>query len=149
MSKSNLDKGNLVSAISVTGQPLTTIVSTDPIYVYFNMDEQTILKAKAEHQKKYGGEDERKLSDVGWPVWVKFANQSEYKYKGALDFIDNQIDAGTGTIRMRGKFDNKNNFLVPGMFVTVKIPLSEEPRPHILVPSRAIGTDQGINLFWL
>ncbi|QDU78654.1 Efflux pump periplasmic linker BepF [Polystyrenella longa] len=142
VSKSNLTKGNLVSAVNISGIPLTTVVSMDPIHVYFDVDERTILKAQAEHRKQYGGEDKRKLSEVQWPVWIKLANENSFEHQGVLDFVDNQVDSGTGTIRLRAKFDNTNNFLLPGLFVTVKIPLGKE-RPHVLVPSRAIGTDQG------
>ncbi|MCA9039256.1 MAG: efflux RND transporter periplasmic adaptor subunit [Planctomycetaceae bacterium] len=141
VSKANITKGNLVSAVSITGQPLTTVVSTNPIHVYFDVDERTLLRAQAENRKERGGTDKRKLSEVQWPLWIKLANENSFKHQGVLNFVDNQVNPGTGTIQMRGEFKNEEEVLIPGLFVTVRIPLSK-PRPHLLVPSRAIGTDQ-------
>jgi multidrug efflux system membrane fusion protein len=126
--------GNLVEA----GPPatlLTTVVSMDPMYVYFDSDEQTYLR--------YAG---RARDGSNWrtaklPVYLGLANEDGYPHEGRLDFVDNQIDPNTGTIRTRAVFSNKSRALTPGLFARVKL-MGEHKRKALLVRDAAIGTDQ-------
>ncbi|MFL5492171.1 MAG: efflux RND transporter periplasmic adaptor subunit [Gemmatimonadales bacterium] len=126
--------GNLVE----TGPPatlLTTVVSMDPMYVYFDSDEQTYLR--------YAG---RARDGSNWrtaklPVFLGLANEDGFPHQGQLDFVDNQIDPNTGTIRTRAVFSNKSRALTPGLFARVKL-VGEHKRKALLVRDAAIGTDQ-------
>jgi membrane fusion protein, multidrug efflux system len=126
--------GNLVEA----GQPatlLTTVVSMDPMYVYFDSDEQTYLRyaGRARHGSNW--------RTAKLPVYLGLANEDGFPHEGQLDFVDNQIDPNTGTIRTRAVFSNKSRALTPGLFARVKL-VGEHKRKALLVRDAAIGTDQ-------
>ncbi len=126
-------QGNLVE----TGKDiLTTLVSQDPMYVYFNADENALLR----YQKISGSWTTQGESAI--PVELELADEAGFPHKGKLDFIDNRVDPGTGTIRLRGVFDNAKDRLTPGLFARVRVPGSEAYKAF-LVPDAAIGTDQG------
>ena len=129
-------KGNLVSS-DPTPDLLTTVVSLDPMYVYFDSDEQTYL-----HYSKLARETERRgeQSKVQ-PVYVGLSNEAGFPHQGYVDFVDNQFDPNTGTIRIRAVLDNKDYRLTPGLFARVKL-LSTETQSAILVDDQAILTDQ-------
>lgn len=126
--------GNLVQPAE---KVLTTITSQSPIYVYFNADENSYLRYQALLGK--GGWDNAKM-----PVELERANETNFPHSGVLDFVDNQIDPNTGTIRMRGVFENKDNLLTSGLFARVRVPASDE-HDAILIPDSAIGNEQGQN----
>lgn len=140
--RKSLTVGNLVAPDQTTSEPLATVVSLDPMYVYFDVDERTLLRAQKENRERDGEKEgaRPRLSEVNWPVQISLANETDFLHDGVLDFIDNQVDPETGTIRVRGRFENKTRYLTPGLFVRVRLPMSE-PKEHILVPERAIGTD--------
>jgi RND family efflux transporter MFP subunit len=126
--------GNLVQASPAT--LLTTVVSLDPMYVYFDSDEQTYLR--------YAGQ--AKSSGSNWrtarlPVYLGLANETGFPHEGRLDFVDNQVDPNTGTIRTRAVFSNKSRALTPGLFARVKL-VGTEKKKALLVRDAAIGTDQ-------
>jgi len=127
--------GNLVQADSTL---LTTLVSVNPIYAYFNVDERSVLK----YQQLVR---EGKLPDptsAAVPVYLQLENEKDFPHQGTIDFINNQFDPSTGTLQVRGIFPNVNGFLVPGSFVRVRV--AGSPRYQgILVTDRAIGSDQG------
>jgi len=126
--------GNLVEA----GPPatlLTTVVSMDPMYVYFDSDEQTYLRYAG---RARGGSNWRTAK---LPVYLGLANEDGYPHEGRLDFVDNQIDPNTGTIRTRAVFSNKSRALTPGLFARVKL-VGDHKRNALLVRDAAIGTDQ-------
>ncbi len=127
--------GNLVQADSTL---LTTLVSVNPIYAYFNVDERSVLK----YQQLVR---EGKLPDptsAAVPVYLQLENEKDFPHQGTIDFINNQFDPSTGTLQVRGIFPNANGFLVPGSFVRVRV--AATPRYQgILVTDRAIGSDQG------
>ena len=135
-SRRMVDPGNLVQA-DVT--PLTTIVSLDPIYVYFDIDERTLLKIRrliAEGRIKSRREAEL-------PVYIGLSDESGYPHTGTIDFSDNRIDASTGTLRIRATLANpKPRLFSPGLFVRIHFPIGE-PHQSILIAEQAIGTDQG------
>jgi RND family efflux transporter MFP subunit len=133
--------GNLVTQDKTQ---LTTIVSTDPMYVYFAMDEHTVL-----HIKKLSTEGKFKsLANGGIPVFLGLANEQGFPHKGTINFADNQLKPGTGTLTVRGVFPNPDRLLTPGLFARVRIPVSE-PHPALLVPDQTIGTDQGKKVLYL
>jgi RND family efflux transporter MFP subunit len=131
--------GNLVSAGDQTpGTLLTTIVSVDPMYAYFDVDERTVLRVKQLiREGKLGTPDHVEI-----PVWLGLANEDGFPHRGAINFTDNQVKSGTGTLRVRGVFPNKDEALSPGYFARVRVPIGS-PHRALLVSERALDTDQG------
>ena len=128
ISKAEVTPGNLVDGSVV----LTSVVSSDPIYATFDGDEDTYLRVGPASQK-------------GAPVTVKvgLANETGYPHEGKLEFVDNQLDARTGSVRMRATFNNPNNLLVPGLFARVQLTGSDSgAKDTILISDRAVATDQ-------
>ncbi len=135
--QTNITKGNLVTSGDDNSNILTTIVSLDPIYVYFTADEQSVL-----HYTRMDMAGMRKSSrTTANPVYLRLADEEEYMHKGHMDFVDNQIDMATGTMRGRAIVENPDLLLVPGMFADVKL-LGEGPYEAVLIPDSAINLDQ-------
>jgi multidrug efflux system membrane fusion protein len=126
VSRAIITRGNLVSSTDV----LTNVVSDDPIYAYFDTDEATYLK--------FAKQDAAARS----PVYLGLAGESGYPHEGKLDFLDNQVDPRSGTIRARAIFDNKDGRFTPGLFGRIKL-VSRDSYDAILIDDRAIGTDLG------
>jgi len=120
--------GNVVSA-GANAPVLTTVVSISPIYASFDVDEQTYLR--------YLGGESR--GDV--LVFLGLANESGYSREGKVNSVDNQMDTGSGTIRVRALFENKDKSLIPGLYARIKVG-GGAPHAAVLVISAAIGTDQ-------
>lgn len=134
-SKRAFDVGNLVQADATV---LTTLVKLDPVYVYFDIDDRTLLRIRRlVREGKVPSARERET-----PVQVGLPDEDGFSYTGAIDFIDNTLDAGTGTLRIRATVANKNLLLSPKQFVRVRLPIGL-PREAVLVPEEALGTDQG------
>lgn len=132
--RAEITAGNLVAAGSSL---LTTIVALDPIYLYFEGDEQVYLRFQ-NLARKAGRSSAR---DARIPVYIGLANEEGHPHQGYIDFIDNRLDSRTGTIRARGVFANKERLFAPGLFARVKL-VGSEPYRAALVTDRAIGTDQ-------
>jgi RND family efflux transporter MFP subunit len=131
--RAEITAGNLVSS----GQTLlTTLVSVDPIYVSFQGDEQGFLNFM--NYARNGGD-----SQAAHPVYVGLANEEGYPHQGAMAFVDNEIDAATGTVRARGRLDNHDHQFTPGMFARVKV-TGAKAFPALLINESAVGTDQGL-----
>ncbi|HTJ64624.1 MAG TPA: efflux RND transporter periplasmic adaptor subunit [Alphaproteobacteria bacterium] len=129
--------GNLISGGEANSTLLTTIVSLDPIYFYFDADQNSYLKYTRLAQTGL-----RKSSrEVPNPVRLALADETGFKHQGHMDFVDNQIDFGTGTIRGRAIFDNPDLIFTPGMFARIQL-LGEPEHDAIQLPDEAIGTDQ-------
>jgi RND family efflux transporter MFP subunit len=127
------DPGNLVGAGEET--VLAEINQIDPIYVYFNINEQDLLRVR-------GQEDANKeASKAKWPVYFGLADEKDYPHKGYLDFAAITINPTTGTLLLRGIFPNAKGLILPGMFAQVRAPIAE-PRAALLIPEVAIGYDQ-------
>ena len=126
VSKAEITLGNLVDATAV----LTSVVSLERIYASFDGDEETYLRVGA------------KARD-GAPVTVRvgLANEVGFPHEGKLEFVDNQLDARTGSVRMRAAFENKDGALVPGLFARVQLGAADD-RNAVLISERAVGTDQ-------
>ena len=137
VSRAEVTEGNLVQAGPPDATLLTTVVSLDSIYLYFDSDEQTYLR--------YAG---RAAADGGtsWhserlPVYLGLANETGFPHEGRLDFVDNRIDPATGTIRTRAIFSNRDRRFTPGLFARVKL-VGGKRQPALLVRDAAVGTDQ-------
>lgn len=129
-------KGNLVGF----NQPtlLTTIVKLDPVYVTFE-DTEHGLKVYDEIVRAKGV---RTVAEAKVPVKAEPAWERGFPHRGFLDFRDNKLEPGTGTIQLRATLPNKDRRLTPGQFVRVRVETSE-PRPRLLVPEQAVSQDQG------
>jgi membrane fusion protein, multidrug efflux system len=130
VSRAIITAGNLVTSASL----LTTLVSDDPVYVYFDADEQTYLRyAKAQH-------DQARANGEPSEVYVGLVDEDGYPHPGRLDFIDNQVDAATGTIRARAALANPDGRYTPGLFARVRL-IGGEDHDAVLIEDRAVGTD--------
>jgi len=128
-------EGNLVSSGPGEATLLTTLVSLDPIYASFEADEQTFLR--------YGDlqrDGKRGNARAATPIHMALASDEEFPREGQMDFLDNQIDPATGTIRGRATFRNKEGALTPGLFVRLQLPGSGKYE-GLLIQDRAVGTD--------
>jgi RND family efflux transporter MFP subunit len=142
VSRRYIDPGNLVKADDTT---LTTIVSLDPMYVYFDVDERTLLLIR--HWMREG--KIRGVDEKGMEVKMGLADEEDFPHKGTIDFMDNKLDPGTGTLRLRGVFRNPEpHVLYPGLFVRLRIQIGNK-HPAVLVAERALGTDQGQKFVYL
>jgi membrane fusion protein, multidrug efflux system len=116
---------------------LASVVQIDPIYVYFEVSETVVQRVKEALSRL--GKTMRDVHDV--PVEIGLQIEEGYPHKGVIDYIAPQIDASTGTLQVRGIFENKDAALLPGMFARVRVPI-RRPAPALLVPDTAIGTSQ-------
>ena len=133
ISRTSVTEGNLVA----NGDTLTTIVSQDPVYVYFDAPERVVLR----WDKAVGDEARRGLTARA-RAFVGLLNEEGFPREGTVDFSDNEVSAGTGTLKMRAVVPNDDRRLRIGMFARVRLTL-DQPRPTLLVPERAVGVDQG------
>jgi multidrug efflux system membrane fusion protein len=141
--KAELTEGNLVNA-GGSDPLLTTIVSADPIRVYFNVDERSLQRyARSKNTEgKNVTELLAALKDAQADFTFALEGESDYKHTGRLAFSDNRIDPGTGTIQLYGTVPNKDGFFVPGARVHVRLPTSRKSTRALLVPETAILADQ-------
>jgi multidrug efflux system membrane fusion protein len=138
-SRATTSQGNWVSAGSLSNTTvLTTIVSQDPIHIYFDVSENNYIKYKRLAER---GET-RSAASPGANVEIALPDETSFNHKGRLDFIDNRLDAGTATLRVRAEIENKAQLFSPGMFARVRLAGSGKA-PAILLPDEAIATDQG------
>lgn len=130
-----IDPDNLVKANETA---LATLVKLDPIYATFDIDERTTLRLRRLIEEgKLVSARERPTQ-----VLLALADQDKYEIPGVVTFIDNRVEAGTGTLRVRATVANPKFLLSPGMFVRIRLPVGD-PRPCLLVPEEALGSDQG------
>jgi membrane fusion protein, multidrug efflux system len=129
--------GNLVQGADGGATLLTSIVSLDPIYIYFDMDEATYLK-----YNKLWFEGKRPSSrDTANPVHITLANETKPSHEGKMDFLDNRMDVSTATLRSRAIVPNKDISILPGQFARVRL-IGSAPYEALLLPDAAIATDQ-------
>ena len=144
-SRKLVTEGNLINGGSGTqGTLLTTIVSLDPLYAYFEADERQYLKyirlAKAGTRPS--------SRDYRNPVYVGLADEEGFPHEGYMDFVDNQIDRGTGTIVGRAIIPNTEGLLTPGLFVRLRLIGSGRYRA-LLIPDEAVQSDQAEKFVWV
>jgi RND family efflux transporter MFP subunit len=133
----HVTRGNLVSGGSEGSTLLTTIVSVDPVYVYFTGDEREYLK-----YSRLNLEGTRPSSrDFANPVRIRLADEKEFSREGRMNFVANTLNEASGTIQGRALFANTDGLLTPGLFVTVQL-LGRGPYEALLLPDEAIGADQ-------
>jgi RND family efflux transporter MFP subunit len=135
ISRRYIDPGNLVKTDDTI---LTTLVSLDPIYAYFDLDERTALRLQRvfrEHNIDWS-------KNAKMPLYLGLADEENFPHRGTINFADNRIDPDTGTWRLRGVFSNAHQLLSPGLFVRVRLPIGD-PYSAILVSEQALSTDQG------
>lgn len=123
---------------------LTTIVSTDPVYVYVDADERAVLRYR--RQMKLQGRPDAGIQ--GTPVELALTDEEDFPHQGVLDYIAPREDTATGTVTLRGVFPNPDELLSPGFFARMRVRASES-YPALLVPDRAIGTDQAQRFVWV
>lgn len=135
LSRPFIDPGNLAIGNETM---LTRIVTQDPMYVYFDIDERTMLRLRRLAQKRVSASTQ----EESHPLLMGLADEQGYPHQGVLNFEDNRLDPSTGTLRVRGVFPNPDRLLTPGLFVRVRVPIGE-PYRALLVPEPALGADQG------
>jgi multidrug efflux system membrane fusion protein len=152
VSRYYLTLGNLVNQDQTL---LTTVVSDDPMYVYFDMDERTVLRVReAVNRGEMEAGPRRWWSPaVELPVFMGLENEEGFPHRGTINFVDNAVNLSTATLTVRGVFDNPlpprgRRLMSPGMFARVWLPVSR-PHPAVLVIDRAIGTDQGLKFVYV
>lgn len=142
ISRHEVSIGNLISGGNA-GQStlLTSVVSLDPIYFYFDMSESDFLSYQRSTAKGQLGS----TRDDNIAVDARLVDEAGWTQKGRIDFVDNQVDRGAGTIRVRAVFPNAKYLITPGQFGRIRVPASE-PYQAFLVPDSALVTDQSRKL---
>ena len=140
VSDARITLGNLVQPGAGPENVLTTVVSVDPIYAKVDADENAVLK-----YVKLSGEGKRVSARTAKiPAWIELGNETDFPHKGTVDFVDNRLDPGTGTVRARIVLKNWNpNLITPGFFVRVRVS-GATPYRAALVPDRVISSEQGL-----
>lgn len=147
VSRYYLTVGNLVNQDQTL---LTTIVSLDPIYAYFDIDEPTVLRVR----KAINEGTVKSYHEGAFPVFMRLQGEEGYHHEGTLNFVNNQVNPATGSILVRGIFPNpipaagKTRLLSPGMFVRVRLPIGQ-PHSALMVIDRAIASDQGLKYVYV
>ncbi|HEX2554323.1 MAG TPA: efflux RND transporter periplasmic adaptor subunit [Microvirga sp.] len=136
-----VSEGNLVGADMTL---LTTLVSVDTIYFSFDVDERSFLA----YQRVLGIGTVAEPGTLKPPILVGLTDEREPSRQGRLDFIDNRVDQATGTMRARASVENRDLFITPGLFGTIRVPGSP-PYQGVLVPDEAIATDQDRRFVWV
>jgi multidrug efflux system membrane fusion protein len=140
-------RGNLVNQDQTL---LTTVVSLDPVYAYFDMDEPTLLRIRRAVNE---GRIQLPAQGSDIPILMGLQGEEGYPHRGTFNFINNVINPSTGSISVRGKFANPKpargaRLLTPGMFVRIRLPIGQ-PHPGLLVFDRALSSDQGLKYVYV
>ena len=136
ISRNLVSVGNLINGGTTQSTLLTTIVSLDPIYCYFEADERSYLKGI--RQLRNGDRTNSRASKQ--PVYVALADEENFPHQGSIDFLDNRLDQNTGTITARAVLPNPDLLLVPGLFARVRIPAGDKYKA-LMLPPEAVGSD--------
>ena len=137
ISRKLITEGNLINGGTAESTLLTTIVSLDPVYCYFEADERSYLKyVRLARDGKQPSAREAKQ-----PVYLALADEKTFTRKGYIDFVDNRLDPKTGTMSGRAVFTNTDLSLTPGLFGRVRLQGSS-PYQAVLIPDEAVGSDQ-------
>jgi len=136
VSRALLTEGNYVSGIAGAATLLTTIVTIDPVYVYADIDENSLLKFNQLARAK-----KLEMNDGRIPIQLQLADEPDFPHNGFIESFDNRLNSDTGSILLRAIFPNADGRIVPGLFARIRVPSSER-HAALLVDERAIGTDQ-------
>ncbi len=139
-----ITEGNLVSGGGGDATRLTFIVSTDPVYVYVDADEHLALKYRRQAQQR--GNKSKNTEQM--PAQLAVSDEADFPHTGYLDYISPRADTATGTVSLRGVFSNPDDLLSPGFFARMRVRASS-PYPALLVPDRAVATDQAEHFIWV
>jgi multidrug efflux system membrane fusion protein len=144
ISRKLVTEGNLINGGTAEATLLTTIVSMDPIYVYFEADERSYLKyvRLAQNGRRPSSREARN------PVYLALADEKGFPRRGYIDFVDNRLDSKTGTMTGRAVFSNPDLTLTPGLFARVRLQGSNQYEA-VLIPDEAIGSDQAQKFVFL
>lgn len=140
-------KGNLLTGGQTSGTLLTKIVAEQPMYVYFDVDERSLLRYMRQREMTRESAP-GSLRVLNIPCYVQLADEKDYSHEGKLDFIASSVNRTTGTARLRGVFANADRALASGLFVRLRIPVSK-PYEALLIPERALATDQSIKFVYV
>jgi RND family efflux transporter MFP subunit len=137
VSRALITAGNYVSGLAGAATLLTTIVSVDPVYVYADVDENSLLKFNGRMRgSKAASDGAGKI-----PVELQLADEDGFPHQGHIESFDNRLDAQSGSIVLRAVFPNPDGRIVPGLFARIRLPGGAKA-PALLVDETAIGTDQ-------
>lgn len=139
--------GNLLTGGMGSGTLLTKIVKEQPMYVYFDVDERSLLRymrQRADSRDAAPGS----LRTQEIPCYLQLADERDFMHQGTLDFVSSEVNRSTGTVRIRGVFANADGSLASGLFVRVRVPVSK-PYEALLIPERALATDQNIKFVYV
>jgi RND family efflux transporter MFP subunit len=142
-----VSKGNLLTGGQGSGTLLTKIVNEQPMYVYFDVDERSLLKYMRQRSATRDSAP-GSLRQLGIPCYLQLADETDFPHQGQLDFIETTVNLTTGTARLRGVFANPNRDLASGLFVRIRIPVSQ-PYQALLIPEQALATDQSIKFVYV
>jgi RND family efflux transporter MFP subunit len=142
-----ISKGTLLTGGTGSGTLLTKIVDEQPMYVYFDVDERSLLRYMRQREKSQGAAPGN-LASLGLDCYLQLADEKDFPHKGKLDFVASEIDTTTGTARIRGVFENKDDALASGLFVRVRVPASQ-PYQALFIPERALATDQSVKFVYV
>ena len=143
ISRAQLTVGNLIGAGSGGDQLLTTIVRLNPIYVYFDVDQRAAQGyRKAALARTGAGTQPKSVREMNIKFQFGLASETGFPHEGIIDFIDNKVDASTGTISIRGEVVNEQELFRPGFFARVRVAAGDKYKA-VLVSDRAVGTQQG------
>ncbi|MBC7980682.1 MAG: efflux RND transporter periplasmic adaptor subunit [Armatimonadetes bacterium] len=140
----NITVGNYISGGNANATILTTIVPHHPIYCNFEVDERRVLQFNrllldSPEGGRGGGQSK---------VEIAVSDRDKFEFEGQIDFSENQLDRQTATLQIRAKVNNENEFLTPGLFARVRVPIGE-PAERLLVQDAALGFDQSKRFAWI
>ncbi len=142
LSRRLVDPGNLIKADETV---LTTIVTQDPMYVYFDVDEQNTLRVRRLIREGHV----KAKSEKEVPVMVGLSDEApNFPHEGIVDFTDNRVDVNTGSLRFRAIVSNPKGVLTPGLFARIRLPIGD-PHPTLFVKEEAIASDQGRKIVYV
>jgi RND family efflux transporter MFP subunit len=137
VSRAYLTDGNYVSGLAGAATVLTSVVSVNPVYVYADVDEDTLLKFNTLAAAKKVETD----SEGHVPVELQLGDEQGFTHRGHIESFDNKLDPNTGSILLRAVFDNPDGRIVPGLFARIRVPVSDKHQA-IVINESSIGTDQ-------
>ncbi|MES2981649.1 MAG: efflux RND transporter periplasmic adaptor subunit [Verrucomicrobiota bacterium] len=140
----NVTVGNFINGGTSGATPLTSIVPHHPIYCHFEVDERRVLQMTRMFIE--GKSNGREGSNT--PVEIALSDRDDFDFKGVINFTENQLDPNTATLQIRALVENENEFLTPGLFARVRVPIGV-PEERLLVRDAALGFDQDKRFAWV
>jgi RND family efflux transporter MFP subunit len=142
-----MTEGNMINTAGADSL-LTTIVTINPMYVYFDVDERAMLRYLREFNKAGVPTNQESVKDLKIPFAIAIEGDNDFATKGIIDFVENRVNRGTGTIEVRGIVNNPSGLLVDGIRARVRVPVSD-PYKALLINERAISSDQTLKYVYV